>query len=217
MEENLKEKCLSEHSLSSALSEKCEIIAHLEKQAIDSRNLEIHHAEEKNRIVSEYELKIRDMTDHFSVKLSELESACQLHHGEILDLKKRLQSEEENKKKLQDECNLLILNHTEEQRQLLTHQESQIAEVSKQFESKIAELEASMVRKSQEFDELSKKTNIETEDLKTSAKLATEQALKEQKKRYTERLDQVGYFFICYYLISLLGESKHEISIFHLI
>ena len=191
LEENLKERCLSEQRLSSALSEKCEMIVHLEKQALDSKNLEKHLTEEKNRIDSEYDLKIREITKNFSVKVSELESACQIHFGEILDLKNKLQTEEENKKKLQDEHSILILNHTEEQRQLLTHQESQLTHVSQQFESKIAELEALLVRKSLEFDELSKKTNTETEDLKTSAKLATEQALQEQKKRYTERLDQV--------------------------
>ncbi len=193
MEQDLKDKCTKEQTLSTAIAEKCEIIAHLEKKAIEYEQLEKHYTEEKARMTSEYELKTREVVEIFSVKVSELESVCQRHLGEIQDLKNELQTEERIKQELQEELQISKATYVEQQNQLILHQESQMSEISKQYESKITEMSALLVQKSHEFDELCKKTSNEAEVLKESSKLATEQALQDQENLFNDMLKQVTY------------------------
>jgi len=174
LEQALAEKYDQEASLKSTLAEKCK-----------------QHSEEMRRVALEHEQNIKEVTDKYSIKVSELESDNQKQSSNILHLNNLLTAAEEMKQKLEEECSNLTTKHAEEKRQMLSNHEYQIAQMSTQFKTEISELNASLVKKNEEIDNIYRTTSIEAKELKESCRLSTENALQEQQKAHQEMLDQV--------------------------
>ncbi len=169
------------------------------------------HSEELRRVALEHEQNIKEVTDKYSAKVSELESDNQKQSSNILHLNNLLNAAEEMKQKLEEECSNLTTKHAEEKKQMLSNHEYQIAQMSTQFKMEISDLNVSLVKKNEEIDNIYRKTSIEAEELKESCRLATENALQKQQKAHQEMLDQVitRYFSNChrYHVMKLKSAS----------
>jgi len=92
----LKEKSQNEQMLLSALSEKCEIIATLEKTAIDCEQLREQHENEMKRLSLDYEQTLREVAD--KLKITYFEEQQQLltkHKSQIDEMAKQFEAEKE--------------------------------------------------------------------------------------------------------------------------
>ncbi len=111
---DLEEKCLSEESLSSELSKKCEIIASMEKNIINCEQLNNQHIQDIQRLSSEYELKIKEVTE--TLKANQLEEKRHLlsqHESECLKMSKQFEAENAN-------LNALLIKKSEELEEFFT-------------------------------------------------------------------------------------------------
>ena len=92
----MKEKSQNEQMLLSALSEKCEIIATLEKTAIDCEQLREQHENEMKRLSLDYEQTLREVAD--KLKITYFEEQQQLltkHKSQIDEMAKQFEAEKE--------------------------------------------------------------------------------------------------------------------------
>jgi len=97
LECDLEEKSLSEQSLSSELSKKCEIISSLEKNIIDCDQLKKQHIQEMQKLSSQYEQNIKEVTETLTTNhLEEKKQLLSQHESECMKMSKQFETETEN-------------------------------------------------------------------------------------------------------------------------
>lgn len=96
MEHVLNEKSQNEQYLSSTLSEKCEIIAKMEKTAIECEQLNEQHQTEMKRLSLDYEQAIREVADQLKIKyFEEQQQLLTNHQSQITQMSKQFEAEKE--------------------------------------------------------------------------------------------------------------------------